>query len=513
MKIAIGSDHRGFSKKAILTTLLSNAGYEVVDVGCFSEEKSNHIIFGLKVGELVAKGKATYGVLICGSGIGISIAANKVKGVRCALVYTKEQAVLTRAHNNANIVAMSEAIDDEVAKEIATAFITSPFLGGVYGERVDTLIHYEQKAVGSILTNKYAEGYPGKRYYGGCEYVDEIERIAIEKACQLFNCEHANVQPHSGSQANMAVYLAILKPGDKVLAMDLASGGHLSHGHRLSFSGQLYDFHFYGVDPVSKMIDVNEVRRLAHQIKPKLIVVGASAYYRIIPFPAFRQIADEVGAYLMADVAHIAGLIAASIHPSPFPHAHFVTTTTHKTLRGPRGGMILCDKQYGALIDRAVFPGVQGGPLMHIIAGKAVAFEEALAPEFKKYQQNVVDNAATLANEFISMGVEVVSGQTDAHMLVINTMSSFKISGKEAQQILDDVLITVNKNSIPYDPLPPGVTSGIRIGTPALTTRGFNATAFRLIAILITVSLRQRHDDKSLIKIKKIVRMLNRQFR
>lgn len=351
------------------------------------------------------------------------------------------------------------------------------------------------KAAGSILTNKYAEGYPHKRYYGGCDVVDEVENLARDRCCELFGAEHANVQPHSGSTANMAVYMSVVKPGEVILGMDLKAGGHLTHGHPLSFSGQLYQFVSYGVDPITHRIDYDDVARLAHLHKPKLIVAGASAYSRHIDFERFRTICDEVGAYLMVDMAHVAGLVAAKLHPDPIPYADFVTSTTHKTLRGPRGGLILCKKEHAALLDREVFPGVQGGPLMHIIAAKAVAFHEALQPSFVEYQNQVIKNAHVFAKTLMEHGVKVITDGTDNHLVLFDAKTSFDVSGKEAQIRLEDMGITTNKNTVPFDPLPPFVTSGIRIGTPAMTTKGYKEDDFIKIAKWIVMILKAKQED------------------
>ena len=339
-------------------------------------------------------------------------------------------------------------------------------------------------AAGGVLTNKYAEGYPSKRYYGGCQCVDVVEEIARERAKKLFGAEHANVQPHSGANANLAVFFALLNPGDTVMGMNLQQGGHLSHGSPVNISGKYFNIVPYGVDDVTERIDYEEMRRIALECRPKLIVVGASAYSRVIDFPKCREIADEVGAYLMVDMAHIAGLIAAGVHPSPVPYADVVTTTTHKTLRGPRGGMILCRKELAQQIDKAIFPGTQGGPLMHIIAAKAVAFGEALSDEFKEYQKQIVANAKVLCDELMAKGVEIVSGGTDNHLMSLK-LTSFGITGKELEHRLDEVHITANKNTIPNDPQSPFVTSGLRIGTPAVTTRGFKEAEMKLIATWI----------------------------
>jgi glycine hydroxymethyltransferase len=349
------------------------------------------------------------------------------------------------------------------------------------------------EAQGSVLTNKYAEGYPGKRYYGGCEWVDVTENIARERLKKLLGAEHANVQPHSGTQANMAVYFAVLRPGDTVLSMALAHGGHLSHGHRVTVSGKLYEAVHYGVARETELIDYDEVRRLAREHKPKLIVCGASAYPRSIDFKKFREIADEVGAYLMADIAHIAGLIAGGVHPSPVPWADFVTTTTHKTLRGPRGGAILCRERFAELIDKSVFPGSQGGPLMHVIAAKAVAFGEALQPGFRTYQAQIVQNARVLAEVLEKHSFRIVSGGTDTHLLLVDVMSK-GMTGAEAERVLEEAGVTVNKNAIPFDSQKPTITSGIRLGTPAVTTRGMGPSEMAETAEIIAQVLLERTE-------------------
>ena len=336
-------------------------------------------------------------------------------------------------------------------------------------------------AMGSFLTNKYAEGYPGKRYYGGCQFVDVSEELARQRACQLFGANHANVQPHCGANANFAVYLAVLQPGDTVLGLNLAHGGHLTHGSKVNVSGKWFNFVSYGVSQETGTIDYDEVQRVATEAKPKLIVAGASAYPRIIDFKRFREIADSVGALLMVDMAHIAGLVAAGLHPSPVPYADFVTTTTHKTLRGPRGGMILCKEQYATIIDKAIFPGSQGGPLMHVIAAKAVAFKEALSDEFKTYQQQIVKNCKAMAKTFVDRGIKMVSGGTDNHLILLNLLGT-GVTGKELESMLDEVHITVNKNAIPFDPEKPSITSGIRVGTASLTTRGMVEPDMEIVA-------------------------------
>lgn len=367
------------------------------------------------------------------------------------------------------------------------------------------------EAMGSVLTNKYAEGYPGKRYYGGCEHVDIVEDLARDRAKELFGAEHANVQPHSGAQANLAVYLAALKPGDTVLGMNLAHGGHLTHGSPVNASGLLYNFVAYGVQEDTFTIDYEEVRKAAFKHRPRLIVAGASAYPRIIDFEAFASIANDVGALFMVDMAHIAGLVAAGLHPSPVPHAHFVTTTTHKTLRGPRGGLILCKQPWAAAIDKAIFPGIQGGPLMHVIASKAVALGEALQPSFKTYAQNVVSNAKKLAGTLLEEGLNLVSGGTDNHLMLIDTRN-LNITGKEAEHVLDSIGITVNKNAIPFDPTSPFVTSGIRIGTPAATSRGMDEEAMVEIGRIIVSTLKAPKDAAVLAKSKARVTALTDRF-
>jgi glycine hydroxymethyltransferase len=353
------------------------------------------------------------------------------------------------------------------------------------------------EAVGSVFTNKYAEGYPGKRYYGGCEFADVVENLARDRAKQLFGAEYVNVQPHSGSQANAAAYMAVLNPGDTILGLDLAHGGHLTHGHKLSFSGKLYRAVFYGVEKDTERIDYDKLEALAEQEKPKLIIGGGSAYPRIIDFARMRQIADKVGAFLLIDMAHFAGLVAGGVHPSPVPHAHLVTTTTHKTLRGPRAGMILCRQQFAAAVDRSVFPGQQGGPLVHVIAGKAVAFREALEPGFKQYAQQVVANAQALAQTLAAEGYRVISGGTDTHLMLIDVFSR-GVLGSEAEFALHEAGITVNKNAIPYDTNPPMKPSGIRIGSPAMTTRGMREPEMHTIARWITQAIDHRNDPQVL---------------
>ncbi len=359
-------------------------------------------------------------------------------------------------------------------------------------------------AQGSVMTNKYAEGYPGKRYYGGCEYVDIVEDLARERVKKLFGAEHANVQPHSGAQANTAVYFAALKPGDTVLGMNLNHGGHLTHGSKVNLSGKYFNFFDYGVDAETETINYDELRRIARECQPKMIVAGASAYPRTLDFKRFREIADEVGAYLFVDMAHIAGLVAAGLHPSPVPYADFVTSTTHKTLRGPRGGIILCRSDWAEKIDKAIFPGIQGGPLMHVIAAKAVCFKEALSPQFSEYQQNIVNNARILAESLVANGLRLVSGGTDNHLMLVDVRPK-NLTGKDAEAVLESINITVNKNAIPFDPQKPTITSGIRIGTPALTSRGMNGEDMREVARAITLALDSPGNEGKLEEARAIV--------
>ncbi|WP_342560255.1 serine hydroxymethyltransferase [Psychrobacillus sp. FSL W7-1457] len=367
------------------------------------------------------------------------------------------------------------------------------------------------EAQGSVLTNKYAEGYPGKRYYGGCEHVDVVENIARDRLKEIFGAEHANVQPHSGSQANMAVYMTALQPGDTILGMNLSHGGHLTHGSPVNFSGIQYNFIEYGVNKETEMIDYEEIHSIALEHKPKMIVAGASAYSRTIDFAKFREIADEIGAYLFVDMAHIAGLVAAGLHPNPVPHAHFVTSTTHKTLRGPRGGLILTTEEFAKKIDKTIFPGIQGGPLMHVIAAKAVAFGEALQPEFKEYQQQVVANAKVLADSLTAEGVRIVSGGTDNHVMLLD-VSALGLTGKVAEHVLDEVGITANKNTIPFDTSSPFITSGVRVGTPAVSSRGFKEEEMKEIASIIAKLLKNHEDATVIAEAKERVQALTNQF-
>ncbi len=362
-------------------------------------------------------------------------------------------------------------------------------------------------AQGSVMTNKYAEGYPGKRYYGGCEHVDVVEDLARERVKEIFGAEHANVQPHSGAQANTAVYFAAVQPGDTIMGMNLSHGGHLTHGSRVNISGKYFNFVEYGVDAESETIDYDQVRKIALETKPAMIVAGASAYPRIIDFAKFREIAEEVGAYLFVDMAHIAGLVAAGLHPNPVPYAHFVSSTTHKTLRGPRGGFILCNQEWARKIDSAVFPGIQGGPLMHVIAAKAVCFKEALSEEFRQYQQRIIENAEVMASSLVKNGLRLASGGTDNHLMLVDVRPR-GLTGKEAEAILESVNITVNKNTIPFDPESPMVTSGIRLGTPALTSRGMNGDDMKEVARAISIALNDPENQQKLEEARNIVRSL-----
>lgn len=553
--IAFGCDHGGVELKDFLVVRLRSKSIDVHDHGTFDRQSVDYPDYAREVAQRVASGEVDRGVLICTSGIGMSIAANKFPGIRAALVQDLDGARSSREHNDANILVLSGAkTEPPLALQIVETWLSTPFAGGRHQRRVDKISQVElalgttlggkskksakvlmsfleetdpkvyaaiQKetqrlednleliasenvvseavleAQGSVMTNKYAEGYPGKRYYGGCEFVDEVESLAIARAKELFGADHANVQPHSGSQANMTVYLSVLKPGDTYLGMNLAHGGHLSMGSPVNFSGFIYKVIPYGVSEKSETIDYDELERLAKEHRPKLIVAGASAYPRIIDYARFRQIADQVGALLMVDMAHIAGLVAAGLHPSPVPYADFVTTTTHKTLRGPRGGMVLCKAEHTKTVDSKVFPGMQGGPLMHVIAAKAVALKEALSPEFKVYQQQIVKNAQALAKGLMNKGFRLTSDGTDNHLMLVDLRKS-ELTGKAAQESLDKARITVNRNAVPFDTRSPFVTSGIRIGTPAVTTRAMQENEMTAIADFISRALSHVNDDSVL---------------
>jgi glycine hydroxymethyltransferase len=557
MKIVIGADHGGVELKAKILTVLKSKGFTVEDIGANSTESVDYPDYASVVARQVSQGEASQGILICNTGIGMSITANKFPRVRAAVCCTPEMAKLTRIHNASNILCLgANNVPDSVSLEILEAWLANkPEMGGRHERRVnkikafgkstsDAIALYDadpemykilrdenvrqknnieliasenivsqavREAQGSRLTNKYAEGYPGKRWYNGCECVDEAERLAIDRAKEMFGAEHANVQPHCGSSANMAVYYAMLQPGDTILAMSLAEGGHLTHGHPMNFSGRFFKIVPYGVRKDNEQIDYDALQKLAEEHKPRMIVAGASAYSRIIDFKRMRKIADSIGAYFMVDMAHIAGLVAAGCHPSPVPDADFVTTTTHKTLRGPRGGMILCKEKFAADIDRQVFPGIQGGPLMHVIAAKAVAFGEALTPEFKTYQQQVVKNAKALAEAMQANGFRIVSGGTDNHLMLVD-VSSNGLTGKDVANALDKASITANKNGIPFDQKSPFVTSGVRLGTPAVTTRGMKEADMVQIANFFKAVTENIADDKKLAEIRKEVVAFSNRF-
>jgi glycine hydroxymethyltransferase len=516
MKIVFGCDHGGFQlKQALMAFLKKRADVTMEDVGSFLSDPADYPDAGIPVAEKIIEGKADRGVLICKTGVGMSMVANRFCGVRAALCTNLDTVQKTRSHNDANVLAMPGDIPVAKACEMLSAFIDTAFTGEErHVRRLNKLergarlvecsalakadpeihaaivgqIHQEdttinliasentvsravREASGSVLTNKYAEGYPGHRWYSGCIPADTAESLAISRAKKLFGAEYANVQPHCGSSANMSVYFTVLKPGDKIMSMSLDQGGHLSHGSPVNFSGKLFKIIPYGVSPETEMLDYDAIQKLAEETKPNLILAGASAYPRVIDFKRFREIADSVGAYLMVDMAHIAGLVAGGVHPSPVPYADFVTTTTHKTLRGPRGGLVLCKEKYGKALDKTIFHGLQGGPLENIIAGKAVCFGEALKPEFKLYAKGIVDNCQTLAKVLMKRGFHLVSGGTDNHLMLVNVIKN-GLTGKAAAAALDAAGIICNKNTIPFDKESPFVTSGIRIGTASVTTRG-----------------------------------------
>ncbi len=516
MKIAIGADHGGYELKGALLAALAGRA-ELIDKGTNSRESCDYPDYAQAVALAVAKGEVDFGILVCTSGIGVSMTANRFQNVRAALCRTVDEAVVSRQHNGANVLCLgAKAVSTAYAAEIAAAFIATPEdaserharrrakleragrLSDVSGlaqadpevfaaivaqtEQEDTeinLIASEntssracREAAGSVLMNKYAEGYPGKRWYSGCVPVDAAEELARTRACALFGAEHANVQPHCGSAANMAVYFATLQPGDTILSMSLDQGGHLSHGSPVNFSGKIYNIVPYTVNRETERLDYDEIERLALEVKPKILLTGASAYPRAIDFRRVREICDKVGCIMMVDMAHIAGLVAGGAHESPVPYADFVTTTTHKTLGGPRGGMVLCKAKWAKALDSAVFPGMQGGPLENIIAAKAVVFKEWMSPEKKGYAQQVVKNCQVLCKTVQDRGYRIVSGGTDNHLFLVDVKSTKGITGKEAAAALDAAGIVVNKNTIPYDTESPFKTSGIRVGTASVTTRG-----------------------------------------
>ena len=557
MKIAIGADHGGVELKAKFIETLKGKGLDVEDCGAMSTESCDYPDFAAEVARRVSQAEADLGILICNTGIGMSITANQFPRVRASVCCTPEMAELTRIHNASNVLCLgANNVSDEVSLEILEAWLTNkPDLEGRHGRRVnkmkaygkstsDAIAVYEsdpelykilrdenirqknnieliasenivsqavREVQGSRLTNKYAEGYPGKRWYNGCDCVDEAEQMAIDRAKELFGAEHVNVQPHSGSGANMAVYYSVLEPGDTILAMSLAEGGHLTHGHPMNFSGRFFNIVPYGVCTDTEQIDYDAIEKLAQEHKPRMLVAGASAYSRIIDFARLRKIADSVGAYLTVDMAHIAGLVAAGCHPSPVPVADFVTTTTHKTLRGPRGGMVLCKEKFAADLDRQVFPGIQGGPLMHVIAAKAVAFGEALTPEFKAYQQQVVKNAIALAEALQANGFRLVSDGTDNHLILVDVGAS-GFTGKDVANALDKASITANKNGIPFDKKSPFVTSGVRLGTPAVTTRGMKEADMKTIADFIKAVTENIENEQKLAEIREEVVAFSNRF-
>ena len=553
--LAVGADHGGVELKDLITSRLRESGVEVQDFGTNSTDSADYPDFALAVSRSVANGNHDLGLLICKSGVGMSMTANKLPGIRAALAVNAEMAAVARKHNDANVLCLGSIhTSPDEALAAVEAFMAAEFEGGRHERRIKKmeaanlhgfnhslssidpeiaqviadekrrqqenieLIASENftspaviEATGSVLTNKYAEGYPAKRWYGGCEFVDTAETLAIERAKELFGAEHANVQPHCGSSTNMAVYFAFLKPGDKILTMDLSHGGHLTHGNKANFSGHFFEVVHYGVRADNELIDYDQLAEVARKEKPAMITVGASAYPRVIDFARMGEIAKEVGALLLADIAHIAGLVAAGVHPSPVPHADFVTTTTHKTLRGPRGGLILCKGDYAKKIDSQVFPGIQGGPLMHVIAAKAVCFKEALQPEFKEYQQQIVKNAAALAEGLKKNNFRLISGGTDNHLMLVD-VGARDVTGKQCQHALDEAGITVNKNTIPFETRSPFQASGIRIGTPAVTTRGMKEAEMAAIADMISEVLLDTNNLDAIKKVRERVRELTAKF-
>jgi glycine hydroxymethyltransferase len=551
--VAIGADHGGFDLKQALKTHLEAKGWTVADYGTMSKDSADYPDFAHLVGYAVADNKNEYGILCCTSGVGMSITANKIPGVRAALVFDEEMAGMARQHNDANVLCIgSKHTDAETARRMVDAFLAAKFEGGRHERRVnkmetttpnhlrlravdpeiaDTILLEKQRqqenieliasenftspavmeAQGSVLTNKYAEGYPKKRWYGGCENVDVVEQLAIDRAKQLFGAEHANVQPHSGSGANMACYFAMLKPGDKMLTMDLSHGGHLTHGNKANFSGKFFEIVHYGVRKDNELIDYDQLAQMAREHRPKMITVGASAYSRVIDFKRMSEIAQEVGALMLADIAHIAGLVAAGVHPSPVPYADFVTTTTHKTLRGPRGGLVMCKEKYAKEIDSQAFPGIQGGPLMHVIAAKAVCLKEAMQPAFKDYQQQIVKNARALAEGMLRNQFRLVSGGTDNHLMMVD-VGARGLTGKECQIALDEAGITTNKNTIPFETRSPFQGSGVRLGTPAVTTRGMKEPEMAAIADMISEVLMDIKNVEAAHQVRQRVRALTARF-
>ena len=557
MTIALGSDHGGFATKEAIKRHLVSKGVAFTDCGCSTAESADYPVFGEAVAAAVETGAAERGILVCTTGIGMSITANRFPHVRAALCHTPDLARISRNHNDANVLVLGAVQQPpEAVPAIVDAWLGADFAGeGRHARRVGGLTnagnrlvevahlqdedpdvyrailsHKEQEeetvnliasenltsravreAQGSIMTNKYAEGYPGKRWYSGCKFVDDVEILAIERAKQLFGAEAANVQPHCGSSANMAVYFAVLEPGDTILSMSLDQGGHLTHGSPVNFSGKLFNIVPYHVDPKTEMLDYDALIEQAKQVKPKLIVAGASAYPRTLDFVRWRQVADACGAMLLVDMAHIAGLVAGGSHPSPVPYAEFVTSTTHKTLRGPRSGLVLCRKEFEAAINKTVFPGLQGGPLMHTTAAKAVCFKEAMSPAFQDYAHQVVKNCAALAGVLKGRGFRLVSGGTDNHLLLVDVAAA-GLTGKAAAAALDDTGIIVNKNTIPFDKNSPFVTSGIRIGTASVTTRGMKEDDMAFVGETIATVLQNIGDADLHRKLRADVVAFSRQF-
>jgi glycine hydroxymethyltransferase len=552
--LAIAADHGGYALKNALVEHLEGAGYTVEDFGVHSDESVDYPDFAGLVSERVLSGGADAGILVCTTGIGMCIAANRHAGIQASLVADPATAVITREHNASNVLCLAgKTTSVELAKEITEAWLTTPFAGGRHARRVRKMngkkhpldelasadpavaaivageaerqqTHIEliasenftsravMAAQGSCLTNKYAEGYPGKRWYGGCEEVDKVEQLAIDRVCELFGARFANVQPHSGSQANTAVYFSVLDPGDRILTMNLAHGGHLTHGNKANFSGRFYEVVHYGVSEKDECIDYDGLQKMAEECRPKMITAGASAYSRVIDFARMSEIAKSVGAYLFVDMAHIAGLVAGGMHPNPMAHADFVTSTTHKSLRGPRGGIILTNnEELAKKINSQVFPGVQGGPLMHVIAAKAVCFGECLRPDFKDYARQVVKNAQALAAALTGNGYRIVSGGTDNHLMLVDLRPS-GLNGKVASETLDLAGITVNKNGIPFDTEKITLGGGIRLGTPAVTTRGMREAEMKQIADWIHSALVSREDAGRLATIKAEVAQINERF-
>jgi len=556
-KVALAAHAEGTELKEQVRSWLDQNGYPFEDLGGVTTEE-----IAARVATAVSQGQADSGIVIDRTGFGLSMAANKIPGIRAALVHNVDMARLSRERHDANVLCIAaQEIRGKRLKEILEAWINTAYDGerlhspippmdtkttnpttspvnhakpslseadpaifaavqSEYARQRDNIEliaseNFTSRAVmeaqGSCLTNKYAEGYPRKRWYGGCEYVDVVEDLAIERAKALFQADHVNVQPHSGSQANAAVYFAMLQPGDLILTMDLSHGGHLTHGHKMNFSGRFYRVVHYGVSKETETIDYDALEIQARELRPKMITAGASAYSRTIDFPRLRKIADQAGALLFIDMAHIAGLVAAGVHPSPIPYADFVTTTTHKTLRGPRGGLVFCQEKYAKDIDSQVFPGVQGGPLMHVIAAKAVALGEALRPEFKAYQQQVVRNAKALCEGMKKNGFRIVSGTTDNHVMLVDLQPK-NITGKEVSEILDHAGITVNKNAIPFDTQSPFKAGGIRLGTPAVTTRGMKEDEMFDIANLIEEAIEHRANPDKISAIRDHVREITARF-